>query len=259
MKRLIFTITLAAAMVSAAFGQNLDKLGTGQWKLVQIDGMSIGETSKAYVELNLDKTRFTGNTGCNRMFGAVDVQGRRLDFSNIGTTKMACVDPRARRVETAFVRALENADRFRERANTLELYDRSRLLAKLAVAKQPRQDDDRVSLEDRKWTLDSIAGVSTSKLGRTAFLVFDPKKLSAGGNSSCNVFGGSYSAKGDTLKITDVVSTMRACVEDERMSIERQFLDGLRKANRYEIKSGKLILFRNDKVLLSFVGESKSS
>jgi heat shock protein HslJ len=259
MKRLIFAITFAAALVSAAFGQNHDKLGTQEWKLIQIDGISIGETSKAFLELDLDKTRFTGSTGCNRMFGAVDVQGRRVDFSNIGTTKMACVDPKARRVETAFVRALENADRYRERANTLELYDRNRLLAKLAVAKHPRQDDDRISLEDRKWILDSIAGIGTSKVGRTAFVVFDPKKQSAGGNSSCNVFGGSYSTKGDTLKITDVVSTMRACVEDERMSIERQFLDGLQKANRYEIKGGKLILFRNGKELLSFMGERKSS
>ena len=182
-----------------------------------------------------------------------------MDFSNIGTTKMACVEPRARRIETELVKALENADRYRERANTLELYDRNRLVAKLAVAKQPRQDDERISLEQRKWVLDSIAGTSTSKLGRTAFVVFDSKKQSAGGNSSCNVFGGSYSTKGDALKITDVVSTMRACVEDERMSIERQFLDGLQKANRYQIKGGKLILFRNDKELLSFAGERKST
>ena len=256
MKRLIILIAFAAASVSAAFGQNLERMGTSQWKLTQVEGISVGNNSKAYLELNQGQTRFTGNTGCNRMFGTVDVQGRRLDFSNIGTTKMACIDPRAGRVETAFVKALENVDRYRERANTLELYDRNRLVIKLAATKLPQQDD-RVSLEDRKWILDSIGSDPASKLGRTAFVVFDKTKQSAGGNSSCNVFGGSYTTKGSTLKITEVVSTMRACVEDERMSIERQFFDGLEKANRYEIAKGKLMLYRDKRLLLTFVGERK--
>ena len=162
-----------------------------------------------------------------------------------------------RRVETEFVKALENADRFRERGNSLELYDRNRLVMKLAAAtKQPPQDAI-VGLEDRKWVLDAIAGTSVGKLGQTAFIVFDKQKLSAGGNSSCNVFGGSYTSKGSTLKISDVVSTMRACVEDERMSIERQFLDGLQKANRYEIGKDKLMLYRDKRLLLTFNGEAK--
>jgi heat shock protein HslJ len=87
--------------------------------------------------------------------------------------------------------------------------------------------------------------------------VFDKNKGSAGGNSSCNVFGGSYTATGRTLKITEVISTMRACIEDDRMSIEREFLDGLRQANRYEIERGKLMLYRNQRLLLTFDGERK--
>ena len=255
MKTLGLLVIMAAATV-ASFAQ-AGHIGTRQWKLVEVDGINVGSSSRAYLELNLNQSRFMGNTGCNRMFGSVDVQGRRLDFSNVGTTRMACVEPRARRIETAFVKALENADRFRERGNSLELYDRNRLVLRLSSAtKQPPQDST-VGLEDRKWVLDAIAGAPVGKLGRTAFLVFDKQKLSAGGNSSCNVFGGSYTAKGSTLKITDVVSTMRACVEDERMTIERQFLDGLQKANRFEIAKDKLMLYRDKRLLLTLKGEVK--
>jgi heat shock protein HslJ len=50
---------------------------------------------------------------------------------------------------------------------------------------------------------------------------------------------------------------MRACIEDERMKIERDFLDGLEKANRYEIQREKLMLYQSNRLLLTFKGEAK--
>ena len=258
MKKLITLVTLIIASAVMSFAQS-ERIGTRQWKLVSVDGMAAGISTRAYLELNAEQTRFSGNAGCNRMFGSVSVQGRRVDFSGVGTTRMACAEPRVRRLETAFVRALENVDRFRQRGNALELYDRNRLVIRLiAMTKQaPEDPDGRVALEDRKWVLNAIKGVPVSKLGRGAFVSFDANKRSAGGNSSCNVFGGSYTANAGRIEITDVVSTMRACVEDDRMTIEREFLEGLRQANRYDIERGKLMLYRNQRLLLTFDGERK--
>ncbi|HEX6125181.1 MAG TPA: META domain-containing protein [Pyrinomonadaceae bacterium] len=258
MKKLLILVTVITASVAASFAQT-ERIGTRQWKLVQLEGSSVASTSRAYLELEAQQTRFTGHTGCNRMFGTVAIHGRRLDFSNIGTTRMACTEPRVRRVETAFLRALENADRYRARGNTLELYDRNRMVARLvASAKQDPDNGGQVSrLGDRKWMLEAIKGVPVSRAGRTAFLNFDEMKRSVGGDSSCNVFGGAYTAAGSTLRITDVISTMRACEEDNRMIIEREFLDGLRQANRYEIARGKLMLYRNQRLLLTLVGQRK--
>jgi heat shock protein HslJ len=255
MKRVFVFLAIVSALGGAVLAQS-GRLGTRQWKLVQLDGVHVADASRAHLELNLNQTRFTGNTGCNRMNGAVEVRGWRIDFSNIATTKMACVEQRAGRVETGFVRALENVDRFRLIGDSLDLLDRNRVVARLRAMPRPIPDgdDQRIDLEDRKWVLEAIKGVAVSKLGRTAFVVFDNNKGSAGGNSSCNVFGGSYTSSGSTLKITDVISTMRACIEDERMSIEREFLDGLRMANRYRIERGKLFLYRNDRLLLTFEG-----
>ena len=112
-------------------------------------------------------------------------------------------------------------------------------------------------LDSRKWMLESIAGEPISSVGKDAFIVFDPVKRSAGGNTSCNVFGGSYTTKGDKLKITETISTMRACIEDERMNIERGFLDGVRDVDRFQIKGDKLFLYRGKTELLAFTGVDK--
>jgi heat shock protein HslJ len=87
--------------------------------------------------------------------------------------------------------------------------------------------------------------------------VFDKSKNGAGGNTGCNVFGGSYEADGKKIAITEIISTMRACVEDDRMSVERELLDGLRDSNRYEIKGGKLYLYAGQRLLLTLQGEDK--
>lgn len=254
MKRLFILVIFLSTLAIAASAQTT-RIGGRQWKLLELNGSRVG-TSNAYVEFDTAEKRVSGNAGCNRMFGGVEIHGRQIVFSNIATTRMACADPRIQGIETAFLAALKNVDRFRQSGNTLELSNRRRVVIRF-VANQNSDHPGAVGLEDKKWVLESLGSGPVSKIGRTAFLAFDKAKASAGGNSSCNVFGGSYSAKGSTLKITEVMSTMRACIEDERMDIERQFLDALRETNRYKIQDDKLMLYRDDRLLLTMTGEAK--
>ena len=120
-----------------------------------------------------------------------------------------------------------------------------------------KTEREKIRLEDKKWLLEALNGKQVPVAGASAFIVFDAKKGSAGGNTSCNVFGGSYKAGGESIVITDIILTMRACEEDERMTIEREFLDGLQKATRYEIKRGTLYLFRGRSLLLTLRGTDK--
>jgi hypothetical protein len=50
---------------------------------------------------------------------------------------------------------------------------------------------------------------------------------------------------------------MRACEFDNRMTIERGFLDGLQNADRFMIKKTMLFLYKGDELLLSFVNAKK--
>jgi len=260
MKNFILTSAILLFGSIGALAGPLDIDGI-QWTLTYANGRNV-TSSIAYFEIDRDGTRFTGSTGCNRMFGSVDVRGQKIDFSAIGSTKMMCKLPAGSVSETAFLNALDKADRFARNANVLYVFDRQgrTILRFKRLVKQPPVEEPagRRQLEEKKWVLESIRDRKTFAPIKGAFINFDAAKGSAGGNSGCNVFGGEYTVKGDRIEIIDVVSTMRACLEDEKMAIERDFFDGVRTANRYEISDGRLRLYRGKTLLLTLRGERKS-
>ena len=42
------------------------------------------------IQFNLEQDKVTGNDGCNSIGGKIEVQGKRIKFSNIASTRMAC-------------------------------------------------------------------------------------------------------------------------------------------------------------------------
>lgn len=221
-------------------------------KLVEMNGRQV-TNSKAVIELKWRTGGLTGNAGCNRMFGSFTARGNSITFSGIGTTRMACTRPAGVMArEAEFTRALGEATRYQLSRGTLRIYSGRRQILKFERV----QEEQGNGLEDRKWVLDRSYGVPPR--GETApFINFDKEKGSAGGNTGCNTFGGSYNATGERILFSDIISTMRACVEDNRMSIERKFMDGLNRANRFEIRNNQLFLYRNRTLLLKLNGQNK--
>ena len=260
MKNLILTFAIIAASGMGVFARG-ERVSDIQWTLTHANGRPV-TNSRAYFEIDTDQTRFTGNAGCNRMFGTVAVNAPRITFSNIGTTKMMCKLPDGNVSEIAFLNALEKAARYAQLGNTLHIYDRRgrTVLRFKRLVKQPPVDTTpkNIGLDDKKWVLESIKNRKTLVAIKGAFVNFDAQKGSAGGNSGCNVFGGDFLATRSTLRITDIISTMRACTEGDTMDVEREFLDGLRRADRFEIKDGRLFLYDGRKLLLTLRGEAKS-
>lgn len=236
------------------FAQNSNKNVSQRWIPVSIFGEKIGD-SKAFIEINETEKRLTGNAGCNRMFGSFVSRGKNIKFSGIGTTKMFCGDESIVKLETNLLRSLNAATRYQKSGDSLKFYAGKKLISSFKSVKQTAPDS--AKLEDKKWTLESFGDKPAPKTETTAFLIFDKEKKSAGGNTSCNVFGGSYVSEGASVKITEIISTQRACVEDERMNVEREFTNGLQNADRFEIKNGKLYLYQGETLLLNFNGENK--
>jgi heat shock protein HslJ len=170
---------------------------------------------------------------------------------------MYCSGAGIARRERNLLSVLRRATRYRVTGDQLTIFAGTRALARFASRRETGGGPARAALDDRKWILDSVGGKPLPKVQEEPFIVFDAAKGSAGGNTSCNVFGGSYTASGDSIRITEVISTMRACIEDARMDIERRFLDGLRQADRFEIRGGRLVLYRGQKQLLAFAGRNK--
>jgi heat shock protein HslJ len=78
-------------------------------------------------------------------------------------------------------------------------------------------------------------------MASNATVRFNDGKIS--GNDGCNRFGGTYSAQGDTLSISDkMISTMMAC-EPSHMASSAAFKQALQNAKKYQNDTKILILF----------------
>ncbi|MEO8649884.1 MAG: META domain-containing protein [Acidobacteriota bacterium] len=252
----IFLLAAAVAVfVSVPVLAKPDRLAGEKWELTQLNGRAV-KGSNAFLEINDNKTKFTGNAGCNRVFGNLAVVGNRIEFKNVGMTRMACTDRATSRSEAALVKALEDTTRYSQIGNRLAISDRKKVVAEFAVRRRSEEVDDN-GLDAKKWVLESVGNRRTLKALPNAFVVFDSEKRSVGGNSACNSFGGNYSVRGDRLTTSKIISTMRACFEDDRMTVQKDLFDGLRVVNRYKIGANRLYLYNGQKLLLTFRGERK--
>lgn len=257
--RLTILTLLLLSITYAVHGQS--SITGRDWSVVYLKGATVGTTA-AHIQIDTQGKRFAGNTGCNIANGGIRMSRDRIRFSTVITTKRACTRETAS-IESAFLTALNKATSYKFAKERLRLYSGRTLLAEFGprsvdIDKDgPLNASDQIAIEDRKWILESINGSTIPKVEQEASIVFDPEKGSAGGDTSCNSYGGEYKIDGNNISISGVISTMRACIEDERMKIERGFLDGIQQADRYEIKANKLMLYHRGKLLLTFEGRKK--
>lgn len=253
MKKALIAIIGTALLAVSSYAQS--SVGGVRWELTELNGKRVSD-SRAFIEFDESARRFSGNAGCNRMFGNYEREGTRFKAGNVGTTKMACVGSGAARQEAAFLEALKNADRIRRNGATLTLRDAGERTLKFQRAK--RSDPGQVAdLATKKWLLSRVNGNPVNLTKNAPFLNFDADKGSAGGNSGCNAFGGDFEVSGITIRFGDMIQTMMACEREGRMEVERGFMNGLRNANRFEIRGNRLILFRGNQEMLVFEGVSK--
>ncbi len=111
------------------------------------------------------------------------------------------------------------------------------------------------SLYDTKWFLVKIhQGPAIEDItAKKAYINFNKEKNNAGGNGSCNMFGGTLAVDGDKLSITQIIATKMYC--EGVQQTEDSFFIQLEKANRYELKNDKLFLYRDQELLLELEKE----
>ena len=119
---LIVFISILTASCSSGNG-SADLLLHDIWVVESINGAKYsraeGQDLHPTVEIYLAEKRFLGNTGCNNMNGSMNVEGDKISFSDITTTKMFCVDVD----ETSFITSLRKANKYKIEKMRLYLYD----------------------------------------------------------------------------------------------------------------------------------------
>ena len=250
--QLMFMLFMTVGFGSVFAGAQ--SIGGTRWELTELNGRQQRD-SKAFVEFDESAMRLSGDAGCNRYFGNYTLSRGTFNAKGVGSTRRACSDREIMRVENAFLNVLQRATSLRRNGNNLLLLRGSTQLARFKAARVADAPEGR--LASKKWILKKIGTTSVDLRRDAAFLNFDTEKKTAGGNSGCNVFGGDYTINNSTIRFGQMISTMRACEFDKRMTIERGFLDGLRNADRYEVAGNLLRIFRGNRLLLEFEGTVK--
>ena len=140
MKKIFAAAALLLAMTACGGSQKkaLPLEGT-TWKLAKMEAIPAkaidAEADFFTLEFNAADTMVAGRTNCNRFFGRYALKGKKLEFENMGMTRMACPDMQ---YEDAFVKMLDDVDRFEIKGSELTFFDDDKSLAVFkAVEKEP--------------------------------------------------------------------------------------------------------------------------
>lgn len=133
--------------------------------------------------------------------------------------------------------------------------------AVLAQAQPSRNlsTDQRV-LTGTEWRLASIgpAGAEAGLVAGTTVTLKFGEDGRASGSTGCNSYGGTYQVRGDNISFGRLISTRRACLDQNANQQEQRFLAGLEAANRFRLSSNRLtILSDRGRNALNFVNNSE--
>jgi heat shock protein HslJ len=104
------------------------------WRLIQMNASAAVPaemTARPWIRLDAATRRVTGNFGCNTANGTYTSGiNQTLHFGAIATTRRACTDDRMNAQETALGAAMGSVDRYRVIADTLDLLQGDKVLAR---------------------------------------------------------------------------------------------------------------------------------
>lgn len=91
------------------------------WKLEDLGGTRLADSVEVTLEF-MDEGKAGGRGPCNRYFATATVHNDSIDFTGIGSTKMACLEEARMDQETRYFKALEDADRYAIEGTTLTIH-----------------------------------------------------------------------------------------------------------------------------------------
>ena len=120
--------------------------------------------------------------------------------------------------------------------------------------------DQRV-LTGTEWRLVSFgpAGAEASLVAGTTITLKFGEDGRASGSTGCNSYGGTYQVRGDNISFGRLISTKRACLDQNANQQESRFLSAIEAANRFRLSSNRLTILSNrGRNALNFVNSEGS-
>ena len=108
---------LTACAVPPAPAASAPPLWSTTWQLEDLGGRGVLDRAQATLAFP-EAGRVAGQGSCNRFFGSVTVDGSRIGFGQIASTRMACVAA-VNEQESRYLAALQKAERYEVQGSTL--------------------------------------------------------------------------------------------------------------------------------------------
>lgn len=201
----------------------------GEWNAVSISGQHITPSDETpFLGFDMTEGRLYGFNGCNRVMGNFDVKSLldgKVDFSNMGSTMMACPD---NQYEQLFTKAAAEARK-------MELLEDGSLAffneKKDTLMKMTKRVFTPETLEG-EWNVVEIRGEMIEPSEETPFMGFKVADKQIYGFTGCNRITGTA----DFAKIVagesdfaNLGTTRMACADDQ---YEAKFLQALNEAKK---------------------------
>ena len=120
---------------------------------------------------------------------------------------------------------------------------------------------DQRALAGSEWHLVSLgpAGSEAGLVAGTTVTLKFGEDGRASGSTGCNAYSGTYQVRGDTLSFGRLISTRRACLDQNASSQEQRFISALESATRFRLASNRLtILSDRGRIILNFARDQSS-
>lgn len=224
----VVLVALSFALVPATGARNGDGLAGTQWQLVSVNDSPVADSTVTL--LFGDDGRAFGSGGCNSYITTYTLDGGSISFGQVASTRKACAED-IMGLESAYLAALGAATGYEVAGDQLVIvYGDGESLVFVPLA----------SLSDTKWQLVSYG--ENEVVGDEPVTLDFAEGGRMGGSAGCNLYGGSYAVEGGTIWFGEVISTLRACLDEGVAAQERAYLDALGTAARFELAGEQLII-----------------
>jgi heat shock protein HslJ len=203
-------LALVAALLVGCDTAPASILDGTEWLSIAVteDGADRPLVDGTQIRLDFTDGELAASAGCNTIGGSYRIDDGTLIFEGGGMTEMGCDDERHAQ-DDWLVSFLDSRPSVVQEGDKLTLTSGSTV-----IALQDREvAEPDVPLTGTTWTVDSIIGgdaVSSVPNGAVATLVFtDDGRVEI--DNGCNVGGGAYEVTGGTMRLSEIMTTLRAC------------------------------------------------
>ncbi len=245
MKSYYMLLPVAAMLGSCSLAKlaTPDKLD-GAWSITEVRGQKITE-GDPYIGFDAAAGRVYGNSGCNRILGSYDANGKAgsLPLDKLGSTRMMCPDMSTERLVLG---GLSQVNSFTIKGNVATLTDAD---GKTVAILQRRCAALRKEKLDGSWSVVAIRGEAVpTDLNEQPFIAFDTEEDRFSGSDGCNTFNGEAKIDGQAMTLSSVIATLMACPD---VAIEGQVLEAINHVSKFgQLPNGNVGLFDDSDMLL---------